>query len=330
MLKFARSVAFIFMFISFIALSSCHARFPWVQVSDVPFDKVRYDHITDTIWLADWQEKAVYRLARPNNDRDFGNAERIATMNDSWITDICASNGVWVSSFVFSMPSKPIFNPEPPIPNTISRYTDETESWQTVGVTDQIAPCKPLKDGGVVFWSQNELMRFNTTNTQPQYIKTDWEISYVTDDLDGNLWVSTATGEIYRQTQNAWVLVDKLSSDSYPKLFVDNSGNLWVAGGNRYIYKFSTSNSAFSQEKILESSLGMWQDFFQDNGGTIWLATSDRLLAQKDGQFQEVGLPPDSKLLQFGFFDNETNTLFVSTEKGVFALNLDKYYAVGQ
>jgi hypothetical protein len=238
---------------------------------------------------------------------------------------MCASSGVWVSSFIHDF-SQPAFEAGPPVLLTIYRYASNTKSWQLLSVTTGVSTCKPLKDGGVVFWGQNEIIRFDSTHIQPQYVSTnaDWWILHVADDLEGNLWMSTVNGEIYRQTQSTWILVDTFAPRSHPNLFIDNDGNLWVGVEDKYIYKYSAVNSAPFKEKMFESSLGMGQDFFQDNSGAIWVVTSDRLLAQKEGQFQDVVLPPQTTYINFGFYDSEMNTLFVSTVKGIFALDLDK------
>ncbi len=314
------------MFVILIALPSCIARSPWVQVSDVPFDKVKYDSGAHAIWLVDSSDNTVYRLPYPNhNDLDFRSAEKIAPPNKTWVYDVCTSNDVWVSGFLFSTSPNLTFSPATIVPLTVSKYSDSTKSWQTVWEASNIAPCKSLKNGDIVFWSQNEIVRFNSTDASPQYINTDWDVSYITDDLGGDLWVVNVNGEIYRQFQDTWVFVEKFSPASHLKLFVDDKGNLWVASDDKFVYKYSASDSAFSREMVFESSLGWRQDFFQDNSGSMWLVTSDSLLVQRDGQFQEVGLPPRSEILHFGIFDIALNTLFVSTEGGVFALDLDKY-----
>ena len=332
--------------VGFFVLSSCRAYVPWVRVPDTEsFFYIVYVATTRTIWLATPADTTVYRLKRPDNDVNFGKAERIPIPNNSYFTSMCASDSVWISSFIMSDPPPLSFKPITPAPSpTVSKsgasdpsaiyaYTNNAWLSQAVLDTTKNVTCKSLKDGSVVFWGLDIFTRFNSTNSQAQdvNINADWLIIDVADDPRGNLWVSTAMGEIYKQRQGGWVLVDTLGVNSHPELFVDNSGNLWVASDNTYIYKYPTSSSTPIREKVLESSsLGFSQKFFQDNSGAIWLIANNKLMVQKEGQFQEIDLPPYSSSLRFGFFDSETNALFVLTENGVFALDLDKYYAQNQ
>lgn len=324
-LKFSRFIVLVFLIC--VTMSSCFARNPWIQASDIPFNDVRYDSDTHTIWLADFNGRAIYQLDRPSNDLDFKNAKKIALPSDSYVSEICISNGVWISNTIIlkPLPPKPLFNPQTSVLNSISKYTDNA-SWITVKNIDGPAECKPLKNQDVIFWRQNEVIRFNAENTELQYVDVnkDWKVIDIADEPNGNLWLSTRNGEIYRQTLDKWVLVDKFSPNSNPRLFIDKSGNLWVASNNKYIYKYSAVNSIFLRKKEIESSLGGWQDFFQDNSGAMWVVTSDKLLRQKGIEFQEIAPPPYSSVLNFGFFDSETNALFVSTEEGVFALDINK------
>jgi hypothetical protein len=328
MTKLVRIIESGLMLIGFIILSSCRAQVLWTQLSNIPFETVKYDGATHTMWVADLQNKAVYKLAAINNELDFENAERIESPSDTVITDVCVSNGAWILSFSFSTPyfsSSPPTLPSPPKTNTISKYTDNTKSWQTFGSFTQAANCKSLQNGDVVFWSRNEIMRFNSADIQPQYISTKWDISYITDDMEGNLLVSTVNGEIYKQTLRDWALVDTLPPHSYPRLFVDSNGNLWVTSGDTHIYRYSNFNSKLSKEELLASSLGWRRDFFQDKSGRLWLVTSKSLMILEEGIFKEVTLPPRTVVLYFGSFDVKTNTLYISTEDGVFSLDLNKY-----
>lgn len=297
--KFAKSFLFIFILICFVVISYNKST-PWIKVYSKTIHIVTYDDTTNTIWLVDDLERTLYKLDYPLiSNSNFGSAEKIEIPNDTVINSVCASNNVWMSSFILSIPPSPVLYYKSTVPNTISRYKDKESSWHSVKETEWGAQCKTLKDKSVVFWTQNEIIRYNDKGMQVQHFITNWNIMDVVDDWKNNLWVSTAIGEIYRQndSQNDWILVDTLAPDSYPRLFIDASGNLWATSGsfikdsNKFIYQYSydSLSSAPSSKKMFEgASVDRWRNIFQDKNGRIWAVATNKLLIKRSGQFQEV------------------------------------------
>jgi hypothetical protein len=319
--KTQKIVTILAVLMTFSFLVSCSANTSWVKISNGAFDKIEYDRNSQSIWMINSVENIVYKLVRPVDDINFGPPEKIDTPDGYFMSDACASGGLWTSSFYFSS-TNPLGEPEPLLAKKIFRYMDDEKSWQTVGETPNIATCKSLMNGDVLFVSRNEIVRFLPSDSQSQLLETTWAIYDYVDDLDGNVWITTTEGQIYKLVSGSWQYIDDLPADTGVKLFVDNRGNLWTVSQNKYVHKYDYSDPSVPH-KVFESSLGWRQDFFQDENGTIWLVTSDRLFKNVNGQFEEVGIPPRSDILHFGFYDNETNALFVSTENGVFFLDLD-------
>lgn len=308
----------VLMVISLVIISACGVRVPWVQVSDIWFESVEYDKDTHAIWLIDTFDHNLYKLERFDDLRDFRKIEKITLPKDWRVSYVCTSNETWIIGYV--KPQHPLT----PTPLMIARYDGDSKTWQMIVANSNFGWCKVLANGDVVFRGQGEILRLNPKTRQFQRIKTISDVADIIDDLDGNLWVSTTKGKIYKQKQSDWTLVDELkASSSTPRLFFDSNGNLWVLCDGKYVYKYSIPS--FTRETIFEASFNVNIDsFFQDNDGMTWLAANSGLWRQMEGQFQEVDIPSNAKSIRFHFYDSEANVLFISTTKGLFALDLDE------
>lgn len=296
----------------------------WVQVLETHSYEVVYDGNANIVLLFESTEHNIYRKALEIDDGSIRitDIQEIQTPNDSLVKSLCAFNGIWISTIATPLGSSPtlLFNtPEASRSNIIYYYSDTSKDWTQIESADGFTKCKVFNNKNVVFWSAKEIFVFDEKISKKFY-NMNWDIEDIASDKDGNLWVATSRGEIYKQSKNGWEFIDILATDSKISIFIDKNGNLWVASNDRYIYRYTPIN--FIKEKVFESDLGWRQLFFEDKNGELWLSTNNNLFVQSRDGFYKFQLPFSTDVVTSIFITNN-NFLMVDNENGLFYFDLE-------
>ena len=118
------------------------------------------------------------------------------------------------------------------------------------------------------------------------------EIQVMARDEPGNLWVGTATGQLYRVAAGEHRAVHIADVALMRKLFVDSDGRLWICT-NTNLQVIQRGSTRLTTEPVPEG-LGEITDISQDDHGVLWIATQGGLLQRTNGVWLPLHLPTEA------------------------------------
>ena len=186
-------------------------------------------------------------------------------------------------------------------------------------------------DGIMWFGTTGGLVEFNRedgtftlyqNNSKDPKSLADNVVNSISEDLNGNLWISTIGVDIFnKRTKNFshykynWEDPASISGNNVTKILFDRSGTIWISTDGRGLNKFTPGNRYVKEypfDKYGHLINHRWS-LAEDNHGKIWIGTEDGLIS-----FDPVN--ESFKVEKFksnitGLIKDKTGTLWISERK---------------
>ena len=199
---------------------------------------------------------------------------------------------------------------------------DDQTSQAFNGFSGQIDPLAQDKQGNIWFGTTNYAICYNGKSWQNFDLRIDLqqmnvEVTGITIDKHGNVWVSTINNGALRYDGKSWQVFrtkDGLISNEISQVFQDSQGRLWFADQNSGIELYDGRQwTSFATENI-----GNVGSIAEDGKGNIWCA-SDQGVFEYDGnkwnqKTSTEGLPSGSI---YSIQADEKNNLWLFTDGGL-------------
>ena len=284
--------------------NACQVNGGYDKVYEDSLDFVRYDSQSNSLWMSEFVGSEILNL-----ELDSGGSVRIVDIpRDRVVTSICTATDIWIGLLDTATEEFSIY-----------RYDRQTAKWKDYH-NFETAKCKTLSNGSVVFWSRNKLLPL-ASDAIGAIISTPYAAGDVSRDNSGAYWLTTDSGEIFQyDNSEGWISKFDALGNSY--LFFDTSNYLWVVNYDE-VRRYNISNENYEFETLIKTDLGIKQSVFEDRNGTIWVIGTTTIISWNGGVMKEMVLPAGVTLVRFGDYDPSTNNLFLSTDNGIYSLQLD-------
>ena len=161
-------------------------------------------------------------------------------------------------------------------------------------------------------------------------------ITFITEDSSGSIWIGTYNSGISRYDTLTKKITRYYKSDNgYPdvgcwRAYTSRDGVLWLASteGNPFLYRVDATVNRFIHQINMGSTVNC---FHESENGSLWLGISGQGIFHFDQQKKllhqfksDLADSVDfSRLSIFSIFQNQPDTLWISTDKGIVLLNLN-------
>jgi len=150
----------------------------------------------------------------------------------------------------------------------------------------------------------------------------------ITEDRTGALWMGTNSGVI-RLADSTLTYFNKrsgLSDNSFPSMFTDAEGNVWMASDGQGVFRYSGTQFTVVDETTGLPS-GQIMSIERDRGDRIFMGTYDAgLYAYENGVVNSLGFPLQSTAITA--LKNRNGTLWIGTRgAGLWKYNGTYYYS---
>lgn len=305
-----RAILICLMLLAFLA--ACRTNATYREIFSEPLDIVRFDEKSNSLWMAEFvgEEILSIRLGEGSSIRNRDSAILVNVPGNLVVTTLCISSEAWAE---FLDPSSKEFS--------IYKYDASNGTWQKhSNFASASAKCKVFNNGDIVFWSTNKLL-LATTSAETIIIGAPEDLWDVSLDTVGNYWLATENGNIYHYNNNSgWD--QRYATIENPYIFFDAENYLWVVN-HENVFRFNTNNDNGEAQKIIETDLGFTQSIFQDNQERIWIIGTTRIIVWNNGEVTEIRPPHGASFLRYGDYDPSENKIFLSTNIGIFYIQLD-------
>lgn len=301
-------LAFTLLFIMLLIIS-CEPSFEnWVVVYDKKdYDLIQYDEQTDVIWLSNNFAKEILSLHLEETKVNPIRKQKVYIPNEASLTTFCILNdALWVIA-----------------DNELFKYSLSSNTWEEFGLIDidSFLRCKVLSQGQILFTGTTDNEYVNVIYQQkhnPIYINLPYEPYDIAQDLSNQLWFITTENGIWKlDNNNQWILWKPINGE---RLFF-TTDTLWVAKDGLLYYSQMGNN--INLEAVDNLVYDLTLSVYQSEDGRIWIVTQSGIWEFDNGAIKKIPQPKHIGHIniQHGF-NSTTNTLFVSTENGIYAVTL--------
>lgn len=146
----------------------------------------------------------------------------------------------------------------------------------------------------------------------------DDQVSTITKDREGNIWVGTPTGGLHRLRRALFKVIGReqgFSIESILSLCQRRDGSLLVGTSCGGIYEIRNDKVMFSSLNRLTTNMCNWS-VFEDSKGRIWLDASRLVLIERNTAttFEAI----DERV--FALYEDQKNRMWAGTASGLFSL----------
>jgi hypothetical protein len=294
-----------------LLLSSCQlALSAWVPLyTNEDYDLVQYEPISNTIWASNNFSDDIISIDLNHDASAQYPVEKIALPGNLSLGKLCVSSDVWVVADF-----------------KLVRYLPLRGSWSQEPIInlDQISDCQVGYEKNVLFFGKKDKKAFVAIYdniAQIHYIELLPETTDVQQDYWGETWLITSDNGLYKLDENFnWVRWGDISGE---RIFFAEPNMLWVAKNNSlYLLPLDDSDDL---ELLPDFEYDLTVSVYQGADSRIWLVTQSGIWEYTSEGLNKVAQPSTIKHINIVHgFDPDSNTLFVSTEDGIYAVSLEK------
>jgi len=175
-----------------------------------------------------------------------------------------------------------------------------------------------------------ELSRPPIYHGQDSFTITNDKITFITEDCVGSIWIGTRSSGMNRYDYTTKKITHFENSNGFPDstswdAFTSRDGELWIATESGNLYRVDPFHKTIRSINTVDEA---WS-FLEDKQGYLWVGTKGNGLFKYDQQLNLIqqfkNNPSDSFSLPdntvVALFQNQENTLWVSTDKGIRVLD---------
>lgn len=203
------------------------------------------------------------------------------------------------------------------------------------GVADPGWVSKMYEDRSGNIWCGTDRYLFVKLAGNEHFSKTSspiTNISDITEDLLGNLWVSSFTDGIYRISGAVRKSVklfgrEQLASNHIVAICADKKGNIWIGTKEGCLLQYNiVGNKMMDITNPVNSSNKQILNIMEDNTGNIWFSTTDKITVYNpdNGAFHNFtttdGLQVNS-FIKNACFKDAAGKIYFGGNKGICAFN---------
>lgn len=160
---------------------------------------------------------------------------------------------------------------------------------------------------------------FDKNNLLKQY-----RIEAITPDYEGNMWIGTWGGGVYRYNMNSGSIrqysTDQYIDNNVSAVLCDRDGNIWI-GSTRGVFVFNKQSNSFKNYQDINGLSGNnVTDIYQDsNKGRIWIGVKEGngITVYEKGTFNILGIKDGLRHKSpVVITEDQNNNIWIGTEGG--------------
>lgn len=164
-------------------------------------------------------------------------------------------------------------------------------------------------------------------------------ISDITEDMEGNLWVSSFTDGIYRVSGTAKKITKmfetaqgNLSCKHITVICADKKGNIWIGTKEGFLLQYNiTDNEMTDITNAVNSSNWEILNIIEDNAGHIWFSTKDKITVYNpdNGAFRNFTMADGilvNSFIKNACFKDTNGKIYFGGNKGICAFNPESVF----
>ena len=231
---------------------------------------------------------------------------------------------------------------------TIARVSKDDKKLikrETIKLDDGIDPgwiTRMYEDRSNNIWCATDLFLFVKPNNSDSFSKVDIpiiNISDITEDTQGNLWICSSTDGICRMVDATRKTIEifntaqkNLVSNNIISVCADKKGRVWIGTKEGYLLKYNvlenkitdiTTHVNLSSKQILNIA--------DDDSGNIWFSTDDKITVYNpdNGAFRSFaeadGIIVNS-FIKNSYFKDKFGKLYFGGSRGICTFNPEDYF----